>query len=99
MKATVYKSTGSWYVVKSDDGETFNSRIKGKFKIEDITSTNPIAVGDHVEIEMENESERSVVITKILDRKNYITRQSPHNKHQHHIVASNLDQSLLFAVR
>ena len=97
MKATVYKSTGSWYVVKSDDGETYNSRIKGKFKIEDITSTNPIAVGDHVEIEMENEGEGSVVINTIFDRKNYITRQSPHNKHQHHIIASNLDQSLLFA--
>lgn len=97
MKATVYKSTGSWYVVKSDEGQTFNARIKGKFKIDDITSTNPIAVGDHVEIEMENEGEGSVVINKIIDRKNYITRQSPHNKHQHHIIASNLDQSLLFA--
>ncbi len=97
MKATVYKSTGSWYVVKSDEGVTYNARIKGKFKIDDITSTNPIAVGDHVEIEMENEGEGSVVINKILDRKNYITRQSPHNKHQHHIVAANLDQSLLFA--
>jgi len=97
MNATVYKSTGSWYVVKSNDGETYNARIKGKFKIEDITSTNPLAVGDQVEIEMENEGEGSVVINRIIDRKNYITRQSPHNKHQHHIIASNLDQSLLFA--
>ncbi len=97
MKATVYKSTGSWYVVKNDDGETYKARIKGKFKIDDITSTNPLAVGDQVEIEMENEGEGSVVINRIIDRKNYITRQSPHNKHQHHIIASNLDQSLLFA--
>ncbi|MDQ6756039.1 MAG: ribosome small subunit-dependent GTPase A [Bacteroidota bacterium] len=97
MKATVYKSTGSWYVVKSEGGKVYNARIKGKFKIDGITSTNPIAVGDHVEIEMENEGEGSVVINKIIERKNYITRQSPHNKHQHHIVASNLDQSLLFA--
>ena len=97
MKATVYKSTGSWYVVKGEDGVTYKARIKGKFKIEGITSTNPIAVGDHVEIEMENEGEGSVVINTIPDRKNYITRQSPHNKHQHHIIASNLDQSLLFA--
>lgn len=97
MNALVYKSTGSWYVVKTEDGKTFNARIKGKFKIDDITSTNPIAVGDSVEVEMENEGEASVVINKILNRKNYITRQSPHNKHQHHIVASNLDQSLLFA--
>lgn len=97
MQALVYKSTGSWYVVKSDQGIIYNSRIKGKFKIEDISSTNPVAVGDHVEVEMENEGEGSVVITKIYDRNNYITRKSPHNKNQHHIVASNLDQSLLFA--
>ncbi len=96
MNALVYKSTGSWYVVRADDGSTFNARIKGKFKIDDITSTNPVAVGDMVEIEMENETEGSVVITKIAGRKNYITRQSPHNKNQHHIVAANLDQSLLF---
>jgi ribosome biogenesis GTPase len=97
MKATVYKSTGSWYVVKNDEGVTLKARIKGKFKVDGITSTNPIAVGDHVEVEMENEGEGSVVINKIIDRRNYITRQSPHNKYQHHIVASNLDQSLLFA--
>ncbi|MBA2249454.1 MAG: ribosome small subunit-dependent GTPase A [Chitinophagaceae bacterium] len=97
MNATVYKSTGSWYIVKADDGKFYNSRIKGKFKIDDITSTNPIAVGDSVEVDMENETEGSVVISKINDRKNYITRQSPHNKNQQHIVASNLDQSLLFA--
>ncbi len=97
MKATVYKSTGSWYVVTSDEGVVYKARIKGKFKVDGITSTNPIAVGDHVEIEMENEGESSVVINKIIERRNYITRQSPHNKHQHHIVASNLDQSLLFA--
>ncbi|MEJ7672600.1 MAG: hypothetical protein WKF59_07785 [Chitinophagaceae bacterium] len=69
MNATVYKSTGSWYVVKSNDGETYNARIKGKFKIDDITSTNPLAVGDQVEIEMENEGEGSVVINRIIDRK------------------------------
>lgn len=93
----MYKSTGSWYVVKDKNGDTFNARIKGKFKIGNITSTNPIAVGDHVITEVENELEKSVVINTIHDRKNYITRQSPHNKHQHHIIASNLDQSLLIA--
>ena len=97
MKATVYKSTGSWYVVKTAEGKTYNARIKGKFKIDDITSTNPIAVGDRVKVEMENEAEGSVVINEIFERKNYITRQSPHNKNQHHIIAANLDQSLLFA--
>lgn len=96
MKAIVYKSTGSWYVVKTND-TTFNARLKGIFKMDGLTSTNPIAVGDIVEIEMENELEKSVTITGIADRQNYITRISPHNKNQHHIVASNLDQSLLFA--
>ena len=97
MNGHVYKSTGSWYLVKNDYGEEFNARIKGKFKIDDITSTNPLAVGDEVEFDKEDIEEESVVITKIHHRKNYITRQSPHNRHQHHIIASNLDQSLLFA--
>lgn len=97
MKAIVYKSTGSWYVVKADDGEMYNARIKGKFKIDNITSTNPLAVGDIVEVVKEDSEEVAMVIDTIYPRKNYITRQSPHNKNQHHIIASNLDQSLLFA--
>ncbi|MEJ7737736.1 MAG: ribosome small subunit-dependent GTPase A [Chitinophagaceae bacterium] len=97
MKALVYKSTGSWYIVKTREGNTFNARMKGVFKIDGITSTNPIAVGDIVDIDMENEGERTVTISGIEDRKNYIARSSPHNKNQHHIVASNLDQCLLFA--
>ena len=97
MKATVYKSTGSWYVVQNEEGKVLNARILGKFKIEGLTSTNPIAVGDIVTIEMENELEGSVTITEIADRHNYITRTSPANKHKHHIIASNIDQSLLFA--
>jgi ribosome biogenesis GTPase / thiamine phosphate phosphatase len=97
MKAIVYKSTGSWYVVKDETGKQYNARMLGKFKIDGLTSTNPIAVGDAVEIEIENELESGATITKIYDRKNYITRTSPANKHQHHIIASNLDQSLLFA--
>ena len=96
MQAIVYKSTGSWYIVKNKDGEEFHARIKGKFKIDGITSTNPIAVGDIVEIEDEKDTE-STVITEIYERRNYINRVSPHNKNQHHIVAANLDQSLLFA--
>ena len=97
MKATVYKSTGSWYVVQNEEGVVLNARILGKFKIDGLTSTNPIAVGDVVTIEEENELEGSVTITEIEDRKNYITRTSPANKHKHHIIASNIDQSLLFA--
>lgn len=97
MKAIVYKSTGSWYIVKDESGKIFKARMLGKFKIDGLTSTNPVAVGDAVTIAMENELEGSVTITAIDDRRNYITRTSPANKHQHHIIASNLDQSLLFA--
>ncbi len=96
MQAIVYKSTGSRYLVKNKLGESFNVRIKGKFKIDNITSTNPIAVGDIVEVENEEDIE-SGVINEIYERRNYINRVSPHNKNQHHIVAANLDQSLLFA--
>lgn len=74
-----------------------NARIKGVFKIDDITSTNPIAVGDEVEIEIEDENETTAVITSILPRRNYINRQSPRVKYQQHIIAANLDQSLLVA--
>ena len=97
MKALIYKSTGSWYIAQTENGQFLNARIKGIFKIDNITSTNPIAVGDCVEMEMENELEGTATITKIYDRSNYVARVSPHNKHRHHIVASNLDQSLLFA--
>lgn len=97
LQALVYKSTGSWYITKTADGKTYNARIKGVLKISGVTSTNPIAVGDVVEMELENELESTATITNIVDRKNYIARVSPHNKNQHHIVASNLDQSLLFA--
>ena len=68
MKATVYKSTGSWYTVKDETGNWHNARIKGVFKIDDITSTNPVAVGDKVEIEPENELEDSAMITGPLNR-------------------------------
>lgn len=97
MKARIYKSTGSWYVAKGSDGKLYNARIKGIFKIDEITSTNPIAVGDEVEMVVEDVQEESAMIDHIYDRKNYVARVSPHNKRQHHIIASNLDQSILFA--
>jgi ribosome biogenesis GTPase len=97
MKAIVYKSTGSWYTVKDEAGKWHNARMKGVFKMDDITSTNPVAVGDVVEIDIENELENTAMIHTIGDRRNYINRQSPRHKHQHHIVASNLDQSVLVA--
>jgi ribosome biogenesis GTPase len=97
MQGVVYKSTGSWYSVKDDSGKVWNARMKGVFKLDDITSTNPIAVGDVVDFELENENEQTVTITKIHDRRNHINRQSPRIKSQQHIVAANIDQSLLIA--
>jgi ribosome biogenesis GTPase len=82
-------------VVKTAEGETWNARLKGLFKIGDITSTNPLAVGDDVDLEAENEEEKTATITGIHDRRNYINRQSPSHRMQHHIVAANIDQSLL----
>jgi ribosome biogenesis GTPase len=96
-RALVYKSTGSWYTVKNQAGRMVNARIKGIFKIDEITSTNPVAVGDEVEIEPESETGNTAIITEILPRRNYVNRQSPRHKNQHHIIATNLDQSVLFA--
>ena len=96
MQATVYKSTGSWYKVKTIEGNFLNARLKGKFKIKNLTSTNPIAVGDQVVL-AQDDIEGDTVIKEILTRRNYINRVSPHNKNKQHIVAANLDQSLLFA--
>jgi ribosome biogenesis GTPase len=95
MTGKIYKSTGSWYVVKTTDGEFWNARLKGVFKLDEITSTNPLAVGDDVELEPEPGDGQTAVITEIHDRRNYINRQSPSHRLQHHIVAANIDQSLL----
>jgi ribosome biogenesis GTPase len=97
MEGLVYKSTGSWYQVKDVEGKVWNARMKGVFKLEGLTSTNPIAVGDRVDFTTENEAESSVIITRIHDRRNYINRQSPRIKSQQHIVAANVDQSLMIA--
>ena len=95
MQGKVYKSTGSWYVVKTAAGAAWNARLKGLFKLDEITSTNPLAVGDEVDFEPENEDEQTALITAIHDRRNYINRQSPSHRMQHHIVAANIDQSFL----
>jgi ribosome biogenesis GTPase len=97
MKGVIYKSTGSWYVVKSEDGHFYNARLKGRFKIDGIRSTNPIAVGDEVAFEMEDEAENRVMIHELFPRRNYVNRVSPANRRLHHIIASNLNQSLLVA--
>ncbi len=96
MEGTVYKSTGSWYYVKSEAGDFYECRIKGKFRIQGIKSTNPIAVGDKVHFEVETIGDDTVgVIHKIEDRKNYIIRKSVNLSKQTHIIASNLDQVFL----
>ena len=92
----VYKSTGSWYSVRDRDGVFWDARIKGKLKIdEEISSTNPVAVGDHVIFDVEDESIKTCLIKEITDRHNYIVRVSPHNKNQKHIIAANIDLALL----
>ena len=96
MKGVVLKSTGSWYQVRSfESGELFNCRIKGKFRVAGIKSTNPIAVGDVVHFQLEHHQEGQGVISAIQDRKNYIVRKSVNLSKQVHIIASNMDQALL----
>lgn len=93
MEASVIKNTGSWYVVRTDDGNEIDCKIKGNFRLKGIRSTNPIAVGDRVKIAV-NES-GTAFITEILPRKNYIIRRASNLSKESHILASNLDQTLL----
>lgn len=96
MVGQVYKSTGSWYEVKTAEGKLYSCRIKGKFRLAGIKSTNPIAVGDWVEFELQqDETDESGVIHAIQERKNYIIRKSVNLSKQVHIIASNLDQVFL----
>jgi ribosome biogenesis GTPase len=98
VEGLVYKSTGSWYAVRDDKGVTWQARIKGKMRIDkDISSTNPIAVGDNIIFEADDENINTGIISKISDRRNYIIRVSPHNRHHKHIIASNLDTALVVA--
>ena len=96
MTGTVYKSTGSWYTVKSENGDFIECRMKGKFRIKGIKSTNPIAVGDIVDYELEETSDAVTgTINNIHERKNYIVRKSVNLSKQIHIIASNIDQVFL----
>ena len=92
MKALVIKSTGSWYDVESEDGNFYKCRIKGKFRTENIKSTNPIVVGDYVEI---NNDAQTWMVEKLYDRKNMIVRKSVNLSKQTHIIAANIDQAIL----
>lgn len=97
MKGQVTKSTGSWYEVKTESGETHNCRLRGKFKMKGMKVNNPIAVGDWVTIEEEVQGDHSAVITEIIPRDNYIIRQSTRKTAFSHIIAANIDQALLLA--
>ncbi len=96
MTGTIYKSTGSWYTVKTDEGTYYECRIKGKFRIQGIKSTNPVAVGDRVVFELDTKSDQVTgVIVAIEDRQNYIIRKSVNLSKQTHIIAANVDQVFL----
>ncbi|GAA4406342.1 ribosome small subunit-dependent GTPase A [Nibrella viscosa] len=91
----VIRSTGSWYDVRSETGHVYRARLKGKFKIQGLKVTNPIAVGDRVLYEIEDETENTVIISDIQPRENYIIRQSVHKTAHGHILAANIDQAVL----
>lgn len=93
MKGLVVKNTGFWYTVFTDDGHTVESKVKGNFRLKGIKSTNPVAVGDRVQIVVNQEG--TAFITDIEDRKNYIIRRSTNLSKQSHIIAANLDQAFL----
>jgi ribosome biogenesis GTPase len=94
MQGLVTKSTGSWYQVQTPNGRRYDCRIKGKFRIKGLTTTNPVAVGDKVDFELEPEQQQGV-ITKLYDRRNYIIRKSINLSKQAQIIAANLDQAFL----
>lgn len=94
MTGFIIKSTGSWFTVNTDMGEVYNCKLKGKFRIKGIKTTNPVAVGDHVMFELEKDKETGV-ITKILQRDNYIIRKSTKLSKVSHIIAANIEQAIL----
>ena len=96
MKGTVYKSTGSWYTVKSQEDKFYECRLKGKFRIKGIKSTNPVSVGDHVTFQIEKKGDEEIgIISEIDERENYIIRKSVNLSKQTHIIASNVDIAFL----
>lgn len=97
MKGVVVKSTGSWYLVRDAEGKLHRARLRGKFKLKGLKVSNPLAVGDRVEFDVETTGEDTAVIHKIEDRENYIIRKSTHKAEHAHIIAANLDQALLIA--
>ncbi|QMU27946.1 ribosome small subunit-dependent GTPase A [Adhaeribacter radiodurans] len=95
MEGLVMKSTGSWYIVRTEDGEMYRCRLRGKIKLKDLKVSNPIAVGDLVEFELEEAGESTGAIHHIAERENYIIRKSTHKTAHSHIIAANIDRALL----
>lgn len=94
----IYKSTGSWYLMRDAAGAMWQARVRGKLRIDkQIASSNPLAVGDIVEYRVEDEASHTAIISNVAPRRNYIVRVSPHNRNQKHIIASNLDAAVLIA--
>jgi len=94
VKGLVIKSTGSWYQIQTESGDIVACRIQGKFRLKGIKTTNPIAVGDWVDVELEPDQETGI-ITQLHERKNYIIRKSVNLSKQAQIIAANLDQAFL----
>src|SRR5215207_9640740 len=94
MRGLVMKSTGSWYDVLADDGTIYTTRIRGKMRLEDIKETNPVTVGDYVELTLSDRGDETV-ITNIHRRENYIARKAVKKSGQSHTIAANIDQALL----
>lgn len=97
MKGKIVKSTGSWYMIRTADNETVKARLRGIFKHDNLKLTNPLAVGDIVNYELEDEQSKSYIIDKIEPRENLFVRKSSRKKAFDHIIASNIDQAVLFA--
>ncbi len=91
----IMRSTGSWYEIITDQKEIFKGRLPGKFKLKNFKVTNPIAVGDYVDFTIENTAEQTVLIDKIHPRENYMIRKSVHKTGHGHMIAANIDQSIL----
>ncbi len=95
MKGIVYKSTGSWYNVKLEDGDFIDCRIRGKMKLAKLKVTNPIAVGDVVNLELDLNNEGTGIITTIAPRTNYVMRKSVHKAKQGSLIAANIDHAII----
>jgi ribosome biogenesis GTPase len=96
QEGTVIKTTGSWYAVTLDTGETLQCRMPGRFKLDGKSLTNPVAVGDRVSVTVDHTHD-DAMITEIKPRRNYVVRQSPRQKHELHLIASNIDQAFIIA--